>query len=740
MLLKYNHRTRDGDMKCSFLYRMALMGILVFNLAIVAVCETAPDSDFSELIPPPDRYHVEIIRDSYGVPHIYGKTDADVAYGLGWAATEDDFKNVSDTILMARGIYAQKAGLKGFLFDVLVNLFQFRALVDREYERQLSPETRAICQAYADGFNHYAALHPEKGLPGLLPATPQDFVTGFVMRTPFFFGMEREIRGLMGTKRGHQVSTPSGGHEGGSLSRNQPIGSNTFAVSPRRTPDGKTHLAVNSHQPFEGPVAWYEVRLKSEEGLDITGGTFPGAPVVLHGHNRELGWAHTVNLPDLCDIYVLEMHPEDPNKYLFDGEYRELERHEVVIRVKLWGNLRIPIKREVLNSVYGPVIRRPHGVYAVRFAGYGDIRQVEQWYRMGKSRTMEEFEAALRMRAVPSFNVGYADKKGNIWYLYNALIPLRDERYSWKEYLPGDTSETLWTEYLPFEKLPQVKNPASGYIQNCNSTPFHTTIGADNPKPEDYVSSMGIETPDVMTNRALRANELFGSDESISEEEFCAYKYDWCYSVHSRAAALRDQLLHAVKEEEFVIQRALEILRSWDLKTNPENTGAAIAVLSMEPVVRAEMLGKQVPDPIEIFKERAHQLQDTYGRVDVRWDQVNRLVRGELNLGLGGGPDQLRCVYGDWNGQYLRAIAGDCYVLLVTWEPDGKVRSKSIHQYGSATENPDHPHFDDQAPMFVKEEMKPTFLDYEELLNHIEVRYRPGENVWNERVRTKDAL
>ena len=687
--------------------------------------------DYSDLIPPQGAYDVEIIRDSYGVPHIYGKTDADVAYGLGYAATEDDFKNVSETILMSRGCFSREVGRKGLVFDLLVRMFRFRELVERDYERQLSPEIRAICQAYADGFNHYAALHPEKVPKGLLPATSVDLVTGFVMRTPFFFGLDSEIRRIMGSKREREVSFPKE-HAGGALSGGLPIGSNTFAVSPRRTPDGKTHLAINSHQPFEGPVSWYEVHLKSEEGLNITGGTFPGSPVVLHGHNSDLGWAHTVNLPDLYDIYVLEMHPEDPNKYFFDGEYRELERSEAVISMKLWGNLRVPIRREILSSIHGPVIRRPHGVYAIKLAGYGDIRQVEQWFRMGKARNVKEFEMALRMQAIPSFNVGYADKEGNIWYLYNALLPLRDSRYEWKSYLPGNTSETLWSSYLPFDQLPQVKNPESGFIQNCNSTPFRTTIGPENPKEETYDRTFGIEPSDRMTNRALRVCEILGADESITEADFFACKYDRQYSGNSRAALLREQIVSSLDPGtlEPIAEEALKVFQSWDLRADPDNRGTAIAVLTLEPVVRAEMFGKQVPDIIPIFLERARELHDRYGRIDVPWKEVNRLVRGDLQWGLGGGPDLINCIYGEWNGEYLRAVAGDCYVLLVTWSPDGSVRSRSIHQYGSATSNPGHPHYADQAPLFEKGELKPTWFKQEELVEHIKAKYRPGERDW----------
>lgn len=677
--------------------------------------------------PAPKPYDVEIIRDTYGVPHIYGKTDAACAYGLGWAMCEDDFKHVYDTLLMARGLFSRFVGRKGVPFDFFLHLFRFQEIVEKEYEQQLSPEVRALCEAYTDAINHYASLHPEMVDPSILPARPQDLVTVFIMRTPFFFGMERQIRRLMTSSTPPTVSRPEANRAGGLFSEDRPIGSNTMAVSPRRTPDGKTHLAINSHQPFEGPVAWYEARIKSEEGWDITGGTFPGSPVILHGHTPYLGWAHTVNLPDLCDIYALELNPENPDQYLFDGEYRNFEKRTVTISMKLWGNIRIPLKREVLFCVYGPAVRLAHGTYAIRYAGYGNIRQVEQWYRMGKSRTLEAFEDALRMQAIPSFNVGYADCEGNIWYLYNALLPLRDSQYDWKGCVPGTTSHTLWTEYLPFDKLPQVRNPQCGFIQNCNSTPFHTTLDPENPPIEAYPASLGVEGPEVMTNRALRALELFGADDSITEEEFYAYKYDWHYSSKSRAEVLRNELLTTVNDEDPVIQQALHVLRQWDGAADPDNTGTAIAVLSMEPIARAEMFGYDVPNLSEMFRKRAHELFAAYGRIDVPWQTINRLVRGDLQFGLGGGPDLLHAIYGDWNGTYLRAVAGDCYVLMVTWNPDGSVTSRSIHQYGSATLDTSSPHFADQAPIFARRELKPTFFNKEELLQHATARYKPGE-------------
>lgn len=680
----------------------------------------------SQLIPPSGKYDVRILRDNYGVPHIFGRTDADTAYGLGYAHCEDDFDTIQEGVFLARGRYAEVKGKEGAPVDYLIKLFRFRELVEAKYDTDLAPETRAICEAYAEGFNHYAALHPDRVIPGVLPANGKDVVAGFVVKSPMFFGMDREVKRLFEDAPKPNVPEKIACAVN-PLTQDLPIGSNTFAISPRRTPDGKTHLAINSHQPWTGPVAWYEAHMKSEEGLDVVGGVFPGCPVVLHGHNRNLGWAHTVNHPDLVDIYTLEMNPDNPDQYRFDGEWRNLEKGRVTIWVKLWHGIPIPVRKEVLYSVYGPTLRRPSGVYAIRYGGYGDIRQVEQWFRMDKAQNMHEFDEAMRMQAIPCFNVGYADKEGNIWYIYNARLPIRAEGYDWKQYLPGNTSKTLWTEYLPFEQLPQVKNPASGFIQNANSTPFRTTLGPENPKPGDFSPTLGIQPPSEMSNRALRLLELLGADTSITEEKFQEYKYDIRYSKDSEAAQLVAKLLAAPPSEDPVAREATELLRTWDLDTNLENPATAIAILTLEPVVRAELSGQAPPDLAALLKEKAHLLKDTFGRIDVPWKEVNRLVHGTVNIPLDGGPDTLHAVYADWRQNHLEGMAGDCYILLATWNPDGHVHSRSVHQFGSATRDPKSPHYADQAQLFADHQLKPVWMDEAEVRQHLEREYRPGE-------------
>jgi acyl-homoserine-lactone acylase len=461
-------------------YRLVLAGAATVALAAaVLALWPKPKLDLARL-GSARRYDVRILRDTWGVPHVYGKTDPDVAYGLAWAHAEDDFATIQGALLAARGRLATVLGRKGAPNDYMVQLLRVWDVVDGGYEKDLSPEARALCQAYADGLNAYAARHPDEAMAALYPATGRDVVAGFVHKTPLFFGLDKTLAALLDDKPLPRASmTP---------------GSNTFAVAPRRSADGFTRLAVNSHQPWEGPVAWYEAHLHSDAGWDMVGGLFPGAPVILHGHNRDLGWAHTVNHPDLIDVYTLEMNPDDAEQYRFDGAWRRLEKRVAPIEVKLLGPLSWTFHRDALWSVYGPVLRGPRGTFAIRFAGWGEVRAVEEWYRMNRSRSLEEFQAALAVAALPMFNVGYADAKGHIAYVYNARLPVRADGFDWAGAVPGNTSRTLWSDYLPQERLPQVVDPESGFLQNCNSSPFQTTRGAGNPRAADYAPSFGIET------------------------------------------------------------------------------------------------------------------------------------------------------------------------------------------------------------------------------------------------------
>ena len=693
------------------LKRLTYVGLALMAAGIAYVYLAVDPPLPADLIPPEGRYDVRILRDTWGVPHIFGRTDADVAYGLAYAHAEDDFATIQGALLAARGKLASVYGRDMAPNDYMVALLEIDRIVDDGYP-QLSREVRAICEAYAEGLNHYAALHPEEAIARLYPMRGDDVVRGFVHKTPLFFGLDKTLMELFGDDRRHPVSE-------------RIKGSNAFAVAPARTADGSTYLVVNSHQPWEGPVAWYEVHLHSEEGWDMVGGLFPGAPVVLHGHNRHLGWAHTVNKPDLLDVYVLETDPNEADRYRFDGEWKTLERRTARLDIRLLGPLRWTFEREVLASVHGPAVRRPHGTYALRFPSFGEVGHIEQWYRMNKATSFEEWREAMRRTAVPMFNTVYADREGNVFYVYNARLPKRGRGWDWSAYLPGDTSETLWSEHLSFDELPQVLNPASGFVQNSNNTPFHTTLGPENPREEHYASEFGIERR--MTNRALRALELLGSDESITLEELDAYKHDTAYSPDSKMASLVRRA-QALKHDD--LSEPLAVLESWDLETGKANRQTALAVLAFGRFIES---GTNESEPTDeelatVLREASGHLKQTFASLEVPWGEVQRLRRGNVDLPVDGAPDVLRAIYAQQaDDGRLVGSAGDSYVLIAAWDAEGRVSSESIHPFGSATLDESSPHYADQAPVFAQPDLKPVWMDEAEIRAHLEREYRPGQ-------------
>ena len=682
-------------------------------------------------------YTVTIRRDDFGVPHIFGQTDADTAYGLAYAHAEDDFLTIQQTMIAARGKLGVTFGIDAAPNDYMVQLLRIWNVVDAKYDT-IPPDVQAIMQGYADGLNYYAALHEDEVLlPELYPLSGRDVAAGFIHRVPLFFGLDGVLGELFAETRQRTMSQ-EGTNLQSPVSHLPPTvryGSNTVAVSPVRSANGETFLAVNAHQPWEGPVTWYEAHLHSEEGWNTVGGLLPGSPTITHGHNEHLAWAFTVNSPDLIDVFVLEMNPDNPDQYLFDGEWLDLEVGEAPISVRLFGRFRWTVKQEVLWSVYGPTVRQDHGVYALRYAGMGEIGHVAQFLGLNKATNLAEWQAAMREGPLPMFNVGYADKEGSIYYVYNGRIPLRTAGYDWNQYLPGTSSETLWTEYLPFDQLPQVSNPPSGFIQNANSSPYRTTTGSGNPDEMNFPPMLGID--DTMSNRSLRMLALFGADESITEAEFLAYKYDMAYHPESDLARIVNMILAEPPPNDPNERAAYDLLASWDWQTTPESMGASVAVLTLYYVLEADDTDMSVSNmtggvftAVSIqnsFSQAVDLMLEKFSTVEVPWQEVNRLVRGDVDLGLGGSPDVLHAIYGELgeDGRF-HGIAGDSYILMVTFQADGSVRSQSIHQYGSATLDKTSLHYADQAPFFVRRELTPVWFSEAEILANLEMAYKPG--------------
>jgi len=722
---------------------MALFNFLTLRIvaiaSLIALSGCANKFVVDDYLSLGDKYQVVIERDHLGVPHIIGERDVDAAFGFAYAQAEDNWQIIHDTIPFYRGTNAAINGKDAATVDFLVQWLGIWETIDRDYETQLKPETRAWIGSFVDGINYYAALHPEQTNPSIFPITEKDVVAGYMLRHLLFYGFDASITELFEPQRQRPVSRgPADADkqarpmaEGVTIG-NLPVGSNAIAVSAPFTIDGATRLAINSHQPTTGPVAWYEAHIQSKEGLNVMGGLFPSSATMGVGFTENLAWGATVNKPDLVDIYVLDMDPNDPMRYKLDGEWKTLEAKDIEIEVKLFGFLPWTVTEVGLKSEHGPVIQNDHGTYAVRYAGMGEVRQLEQWLAMSKAQNFEQWRDAMRIQAFASFNFVYADREGNTMFVHNSLTPKRLPSYDWTQYLPGDDSRLIWQDYMAFDDLPQVINPASGYLHSANQTPFRVSAEADNPNKDDY----GIEDgfPTRMTNRADRGLELLAELDSISEQQFYDIKHDKKYSVNSRAYAYLQQAAEAdlsdIQSDSLQnYQAAQTLIATWDLSTDINNRGAALSACVLGGEWLSEQKGITPPTALAELIRCTDLLISKSGRIDPLWGDVNRHVRGDLNIPVAGGPDTLRAIYSMRmdDDAFLTNVAGDGLYYQVSWDAQGNLKVRGVHQYGAATLDEKSPHYADQAEDYANEILHDPLFDDTRRQSKIERRYRPGE-------------
>lgn len=665
-------------------------------------------------------YEARIIRDEWGVPHIYGARDADVAFGLAYAHATDDMLNISDSVRFTRGQMGLKTGRDGAITDYLMAAVGAVDVSREKYASDIPNDVKDLLGGYVAGINLYCAEEASRCERGVAPVSEIDIVASFVGRTPFFYGLDGYLTELFSGDLDLQQDIEEAREAYFHLDRSVQTGSNAIAVAPSRSTDGHTRLMVNSHQPFTGPLAWYEARLKSDEGWDMIGSLFPGMPILSHGAGPDLGWAMTVNKPDLVDIYKLIVNdPENPTQYEMDGEWVDFEQKDITIRVKLFGPFSFPAKQTVRRSIHGPVLQTPNGFFAISYAGDQAVRLIEQWYRMNKAATQDEWLEAMAIQGIPSFNLVYGDKAGNIGYYYNARIPERSADWDWSAVAPGNRSDLLWGDLLPFGTAPQVTNPTSGYVVNANHTPFESSGPEDKPRREDYPSELGIS--DRTTNRGLRLQEQYGTDTEISSEEFLSYKMDVTYAKSSRLMRFLSDLAaspNISSKEEFT--DALTLFAEWDGRTDLDARAAGLAIRAGQLAKGAQINGEgaNLLSPEKALRQAMEEFQTGFGRIDPEWREVNRLKRGKTDLPVRGGPDQLRAIYaaGSPADGSLTAVAGDTYILYADWDETGTVDIQSIHQFGSATLDETSPHYDDQAPLFADETFKRPAMDLDTLL------------------------
>lgn len=660
-----------------------------------------------------DPTKIDIVRDKYGVPHIYAKTDAEVAYGLAYAHSEDDFATIQQGLMSGKALLGRYQGQKGASIDYIIHLLRIPEFVEEHYERDLSSEFKHLLEGYCAGLNAYAAKHPQEVLlKKAFPAKPKDMMQQVMLQLCVVSGADKALSSIFNGKVPLLENYKTGG-------------SNAFAFNSRKTEDGQVYLDINAHQPLEGMVAFYEAHLCSEEGLNILGALFPGAPCILHGCNENLGWAHTVNDPDKLDIYQLEINPTNKLQYKFDDKWETLEERNAPLKVKIKGVV-VPVNRKAYWSKYGPTMITPRGTFSVRMPALMDIRGMEQWYRYNKAKNFTEFKAALNMMAIPGYNIVYADRFDTIYYISNGRIPIRNPKYSWKNTLPGNTSATLWTDMHPVADLPQVLQPQSGFVFNTNHSPFHSTEGTDNPKVTDV--TMGYETHE--NNRSRRFEELVAKLDKVSFEDFKKIKFDRTYpSVYT--FPMNIDALFSLKATDYPeLAELINNLNQWDKSTDAESLGAGtfytlfkIITESPNEFPRTGTITKE--QCIALMTKGKAEMLKNFGRTNLKLGDIQKLVRGNKELPQGGIPDVLAPMRSvPYKNGMVKGVHGDGYVELVRFPKEGLPIIESVNAFGASSKK-DSPHYTDQMEMSTHQKTKPMSLKKEDIYKNAERVYHP---------------
>ncbi len=657
----------------------------------------------------------EILWDTWGVPHIYGKNTQELFQSFGWAQMQSHGNLILRLYGQARGRAAEYFGEKYLDSDKYVRTMGIPSRASEWYEAQ-NPTIRNYLDAFATGINTYASSHPEQindEVKQVLPVNGVD-VLAHVQRVIHF----------------NFVTNPQ---SVANLSpRPSSAGSNGWAIAPSKSASGNAMLLANPHLPWSDFFLWYEAQLTAPE-IDAYGVAFVGMPMFAIAFNDSLGWTFTVNTHDGWDAYELTL---SEGGYLLDGQIRPFETETQTLKVKQVNGTVRNEQLVVRRSIHGPVVTQKEGkAVALRVVGLDQPHIMEQVWDMARASQLSQFEAALERLQLPMFNILYADRNGHILYVFNGQVPIHaqgDWKY-WQGIVPGETSATLWTKTHPYRDLPRVLDPPSGWLQNANDPPWTSTFPqAFN--PQNYPSYLA---PRFMHLRAQRSAKMLMEKEKMSFEQMIADKFS---SRLEMADRVLDELIQAARQQgSELANQAADVLQAWDRNTDADSRGAALFATWARTMPTSNWYATAwnensplttpngIANPetaVKALETAATTIKFLYGKLDVTWGEVARLRYGKVDLPASGGPGlfgifRVMDLVPSATDARFQSFAGDTYIAAI--EFSNPIRAKVLNTYGNATQ-PGNPHIGDQLALYARNEMRPLWRTRKEIEAHLESR------------------
>ena len=689
---------------------------------------------------------VEIIRDDFGVPHIYGRTDADAVFGMLYAQAEDDFPRIERNYVWATGRLAEIEGEGAIFSDLRARLYM---TVDEAKAAYASAPDwlKALCDAWADGLNYYLEIHPE--------VKPQ-LLSRFEPWMPMFFS-EGSIGGDIEQIPLERIALFYGGADAGEVIAAAPDieaefappgGSNGFAISGERTESGNAMLLINPHTSF---YFRGEVHVVSEEGLNAYGAVTWGQFFIYQGFNEKTGWMHTSTYVDFIDEFVEDVSRVDGKLvYRYGEETRPVEVSELTLKYKD-GDGFGERTFTVYHTHHGPVTHEVDGRWAVTRINWDPVNALIQSYTRTKLANYDEFREMMNIRTNSSNNTVFADAEGNIAYFHGNFIPKRDARFDFSKPVDGSDPATDWRGLHTVDEAITILNPPNGWIQNANSTPF-TAAAAFSPKREDYPAYMA---PDDENFRGVHAARVLEDAGDLTLDGLIELAHDpYLPGFENLIGGLLEAWGQA-EQRDAALAEPIALLREWDLSTGEESVAMSLAHFygmnylerGVTPEGLSEMeaidyLGTETPpaDRLEVLAETVAMLEQDYGDWRTPWGEVNRFQRLSGAIDLEYDDDKPSLAVGMANSRWgaladfgakrregtkrLYGDNGNSFVAVV--EFGDRATAKSI-LVGGQSNDPDSPHFDDQAPMYVEQQFKDVAYYREDVERRGQERYRPGQ-------------
>jgi acyl-homoserine-lactone acylase len=694
---------------------------------------------------------VTIVKDKYGVPHVYTKTDAQAVFGMGYIQCEEYFDKVEASLISRLGRQAEVDGEPAVYKDLWSRMFTDSVQAKAAYSK--APKwLQKLCLGFAGGYNFYLVSHPEVKPKLISRAEPWMCLMNDIPAAGGSNVDEEDFVALYSKKAPRFTSYAP--MEESDLVR-EPAGSNGWAIAPSRTKNKNAMLLINPHFEFYGRI---EIQLVSKEGLNSYGAPFYGQFSLFQGFNEKLGWMHPVSLSDGKDLYAETVEQKGGQYfYKYNGTQRPVDSTEITVPYKK-GNEILTKKFMTYRTHHGPVV-------SILNSKWISLKTIEKsadllamhWEKM-KAKNMKQFKASMNRRAMTGSNVMYADNKGNIAYWHGNFVPKKDPSLDWKRPVDGSTDATEWKGTYALDELPNYINPANGWIQNCNSTVLYATGPFDSKMHDQKPKYM---FPDGQTPRAMNAVRLLDKIQDATIDDIVAAAHD---TYLPNAALYVPDLITAYSKMTSAnadLAGPVEALKSWDFRTDTSSVATTLAVMWIEKIIEMDVAKLQKPYTMEerysvtngaavstknltdqqltdAFKAVVSELNKDHGTWKVTWGSVNRYQRnatgvpasdekkswalpatpgylGSLNAFVSKKGSKTKNRYG---------VTGNTFVAVVEFGKE--LKAKTILTGGSSSD-PGSPHFTDQVDGYINHQYKDIFFYKKDVLVNAEKTYHPGE-------------